>query len=478
MVMGKEKLHGKQGGSVIVNILIVLIFLTTMLFSILLLANSNLQRARGRIMLLQAQYAAESAADAAIAELNNNNTSYAGTSGDVTLLTTGQYRATYTVAVANGSTAKEKILDATGKVYRPANATTPSFTRKLRITVQRSSISSASSVLSRNIISVDSGVKNITGKNVYVNGYINMAKNTTSLIAENITVGGRNTGAGNCSIGGTGNLVKPSTFTDATQTKTNLILAFNNCISPPGNLSNANFNVSANLGTISPIQSTYIPWNEYLDSSYANAPGGCNDWTTGTSPRTIPSTGNTKKTHYPDSNSNISTSCGTSGNLNLGTARYNITDHVHLRANLCATAACSPTFYNPDAGAAGIKYVFVEGTINFNSIQSVAGSGPIVFITYGADPASKASVCPLGGSIFLGNSGTTSAPAVFFLASNGLCLDKTRFGVSPALGGIAGKNLTISTNSGSPFDLELDKTFPVDSIPIDLAWRAMRYQRL
>jgi hypothetical protein len=475
--MNKRTQRIGQSGSVLVNILIVLSFLTTMLFSILLLANSNLQRARGRIMLLQAQYAAESAADAAIAELNNNNATYAGTSTDVTLLTTGQYKATYSVAVASGSTAKEKILTATGKIYRPANAATPKITRKLRVTVQRSSTSTASSVLSRNIINVDSGVKDITGKNIYVNGYINMSKNSTNLIAENITVGGRNTGAGNCSIGGTGNLVKPSSFSTAGQTKTNIVLAYNNCISPPGNLSNANFNVSANQGTISPIQSTYIPWNEYLDSSYNNA-NNCNDWTNGTSPRTIPSAANPKKTHYPDSSSNIATTCGTSGNINLGSARYNITDHVHIRANLCATAACTPTFYNPNPGAAGIKYVFVEGTINFDGMQSVAGSGPIVFITYGADPASKASVCPLGGSIYLGNSGTTSAPAIFFLASNGLCLDKTKFGASPALGGIAGKNLYIATNAGSPHDLELDKTFPVSSIPIDLAWRAMRYQRL
>jgi hypothetical protein len=466
-----------NNGSVIVNILIVLMFLTTMLFSLLILANSNLQRARGRIMLLQAQYAAESAADAAIAELNNNNATYTGTTTDVILLTTGQYRATYSVAVANGTTAKEKVLNATGKIYRPANATTPSYTRKLRVTVQRSTTSTASSVLSRNIINIDSGVKSISGKNIYVNGYITMAKNTTELIAENITVGGRNTGAGNCSIGGSGKIVKPTSFSDPAQTKTNLVLAYNNCITPPGNLSNTDFNVSANQGSISAIQSTYIPWNEYLDNTYTNA-NNCNDWTTGTSPRTIPSTGNAKKTHYPDSGSNVSTGCGTSGNINLGSNRYNITDHVHIRASLCATSACTPTFYNPNPGAAGIKYVFVEGTINFDSVQSVAGSGPIVFITYGADPASKAGACPLGGSIYLGNSGTTSAPAVFFLATNGLCLDKTRFGSDPALGGIAGKNVFVATNSGSPFDLELDKTFPVSSIPIDLSWRAMRYQRL
>jgi hypothetical protein len=429
-------------------------------------------------MLLQAQYAGESAADAAIAQLNSGNDAYTGTASDVTLLDGNQYRATYAVTVAAGSTAKERIVTATGKVYTPKTAITPKYTRQIRVTVQRSSASTATSVLSRNVINVDSGVKNLTGKDIYVNGYIHMNKNTTNLIAENITVGGRNTGAANCSIGGTGNLIKPSSFTNPAQTKTNLILAYNNCITPPGNSGNADFNVTANQGSISSVQSTYIPWSQYMDNSYSNAPGGCNDWTSGSSPRSIPSTGNTKKTHYPDSGSNVDTTCGTSGSLALGTNQYNIMDHVHIRANLCATTACSPTFYNPDPGEAGIKYVFVEGTINFDSVQTAAGSGPIAFITYGADPASKASVCPLGGSIYLGNTGTTNANELYFLANNGVCLDKTRFGSDPALGGIAGKNLYIATNSGSPFDLALDKSFPVNVIPIDLSWRAMRYQRL
>ncbi|HUP26307.1 MAG TPA: hypothetical protein VM124_01510, partial [Candidatus Limnocylindrales bacterium] len=104
--------------------------------------------------------------------------------------------------------------------------------------------------------------------------------------------------------------------------------------------------------------------------------------------------------------------------------------------------------------------------------------GPIVFITYGADPASLASVCPTGGSLYMGNSGQTSAPAAYLLAQNGLCLDKTKFGSTVALGGVSGKNLYISTNSGTPFDLGIDPQFPLSAIPIDLAWHAARYRRI
>jgi hypothetical protein len=304
-----------------------------------------------------------------------------------------------------------------------------------------------------------------------------MNKNTTNLIGENITVAGKNTGATNCSIGGSGNLVKPTSFSTAGQTKTKLLLAYNNCISPPGNTSNTNFDVSPNQTNIAQVQSTQIPWSSYLDNSYQNSPSGCTDWTSAGSSHTIPSTGNTKKTHYPDSSSGVSTSCGNSGDIPLS-GTYTIKDHVHLRANLCAASSCSATFYNPDPGPAGIKFIFVEGSIDFDAITTQSGSGPIVFVTYGADPASLNGVCPLGGSLHLGKSGTTNAPAIYLLALNGLCLEKTKFGSSPALGGVSGKNVYIATNPGSPFDLYLDPSFPTDQIPVDLAWRAVRYRRL
>ncbi len=466
-----------EAGSIIVSILVITIFLTTLIFSLLVLANANLSRAKGRLFLLQAQYAAESGADAAIAVLNSGNETYTGSGGEVIVLNTTRYKSTYIMTVAAGVDGKEKIITATGKVYTPPTAATAQFTRTIEVTTQRSTTSTASSLLSRNIIDVSSGVKNIQSVDVYVNGYINMNKNTTNLVAENIVVADKNTGASNCSIGGTGNLVKPTTFTHVGQTKTNITTAFNNCVSPPGNTTNSSFDVLANQANISKIQSILIPVSQYMDASYQNSPGGCNDWTTGSFPRDIPGTGNTKKTHYPDSASGISASCGTSGNIQLATGQYNIKNHAHIRANLCATTACTPTFYNPDSGAAGIKFVFVEGTINFSSVQSAAGSGPIVFVTYGGDPASLAATCPLGGSIYLGSSGNSTAPAIFFLSLNGICLDKTKFGASPALGGVGGKNISISTNPGSPWDLKLDPSFPVSSIPIDLAWRAVRYRR-
>lgn len=463
----------RSTGYIIVSIMAVLGFLGTMLLSLIVLSNANLQRARGRVLMLQAQYAAESAVDSAIAQLNNNNTSYAGTPSDVALMTSSQYRATYSVTVANGSDSKERIMTAVGKVYMPSSATTPRYTRKIKVTVQRSSTTTSSAVLSRNIIDIASGVKNIRAKDIFVNGYIRLNKNTTNLIAENITVGGKYTGAGNCSISGAGNLVKPATFTDPGQTKTNLLLAYNNCISPPGNTSNADFNVSANQSVIAAAQSTYLPWDQMMDNSYQNSPTGCNDWTTGGSPRTIPSIGNDKKTHYPDSGSNVISSCGTSGNLNLGSNQYNINNHAHIRASLCAVSACGPVFYNPSTET---RFIFVEGIVKFNSVRTAAGSGPLVIVSYGADVSSGD--CPYGSSIYLGKENVeTNAPDLYLLSTGSVCLADTKFGANPALGGLGGKNIYVATNSGTPFDLGLDTSFPVDDIPLDLAWRAVRYQR-
>lgn len=468
-----------QEGSIIVSILMVTIFIGILIYSLIVLANANLTRARGRVLLLQAQYAAESGADAAIATLNSGNDAYTGQATELTLLDNPRYKATFSSTVSAGSNSKEKIITATGKLYAPKTATTPSYTRTIQVTAQRSSSSTTSSIVSRNSLEIASSTKELNAKDIFVNGYINMNKNVNTIIAENITVTDKKTGAGNCSIGGSGSLQKPATFTTPGQTKTKLTLGYNNCINPPGNTSNANFDVLVNQGNIGKIQSTYIPWSEFMDTSYQNSPGGCTDWTSGGSTRDIPSTGNTKKTHYPDSGTGVASTCGTSGDINLGDYTYNIRDHVHVRANFCANFSCKPTFNNPDSGAAGIKFVFVEGTVNFAALYTAPGSGPIVFVVSGSDPASKTSACPTGGAAYIGSSNSnSSAPAAYFVVTNGFCVDKTKFGVNPGLGGISAKNIYLSSNPGNPFDLNLDPNFPTSAIPVDLAWKAVRYKRI
>lgn len=470
----------RQSGSIVVIILIIMLFLTTMLFGAIMLANENLNRAWQRLMLLQAQYAAESGADYAITTLNNLNSSYSGTgaspSGDITVLSSSSlYKATFSVTVStSGSTA---TITSTGKVYKPKNAATAAYTRKIRVTAQQTSGSYSSAIMSSNNIIVDSSVKNVTVNDVLLNGYFKANKNTTNINFTKMTVAGKDSASGssNCSIGGSGTLINYPSSSKAT-----IDMAYSNCITPPGNTSNSNFNVTANDNNISKIQSLYIPWSQYMDNSYSSSPSGCNDWT-GASPITIPSTGNAKKTHYPDSGSGIASTCGTSGVLALGSKQYNFNDNLHIRADLCSySSPCHPIFNNTSSS---LRYIFVEGDAFFSGIDTASGSGPIVIETYGADSSAiPNNHCNgLGASIYLGNDGSnaTNAPSVYLLSKNNICMDQSKFGSAQALGGAGGHNMYIATNSGTPFDLNLySVTFPYSSIPINLAWRATGYERL
>lgn len=471
----------KEKGALLVTVLVIMFFLMTMLLGLMLLASFNLARATERIFLLQTQYASETGADIALTNLNGGTTTAYGFTTEKTILTSGgHYKATYKVKMDNSPTGdnNEKVITATGYLYSPASAATPKYTRTIKVTARRSNSASAASIISRNVVQVASSVKEVLGKDIFVNEYIQLDKNTNELIMENATVAGKNTSASNCSIGGSGKLIKPATFTNPGQTKTNLQLAYNNCVTPPGNSSNSDFDVTPNRNDIVKVQSTYIPWNYNMDSSYQNSPSGCGDWTSG-SPRTIPGTGNTKKTHYPDDGSGIATSCGTSGTINLGSSTYEIRDHAHIRANLCNDSqSCNPTFNNTSGQ---IKYLFVEGSINLKGLTTTAGSSPIVFVAYGGDPTDVTGPCPLGGAVYIGKAGsnTVNAPAAYFIAVNGgVCMDGTKFGLTRSMGGVSGKNVYIATNSGTPFDLSFDPTFPVDQIPVNLSWKAAQYQRL
>lgn len=483
-MLALTKRPSNDRGALLVVVLVIMFFLMTMLLGLMLLASFNLARATERIFLLQTQYAAESGADIALTKLNAGTTSAYGYTTEKTILKSGNhYKATYQVKMEDSGSgnANEKVITATGYLYTPANAASPRYTRIIKVTARRSSTDSTSSIVSRNIIQVASSVKEVHGRDVFVNDYIQLDKNVNKLIAENITSAGRKTGAGNCSLTGSGSLVKPSSFSDATQTKTVLKLAYNNCVTPPGNTSNSDFTINNNQTDIQKVESTYIPWSYAMDNSYTSSANGCNDWTSG-SPRNLPSIGNDKKTHYPDAGSGIGIldlTCGLTGTLNLGSATYNINDHIHVRANLCDTLTnCNPTFNNTTGS---LKFVFVEGNVNFKGLTTAPGSSPIVFVAYGGDPLLLVLNCPLGGAVYLGQSGsnTMNAPAAYFIAANGgVCLDKTKFSASKALGGVSGKNIYIATNSGTPFDLSFDPLFPYNQIPVNLSWKAAQYQRL
>lgn len=481
----------RNSGSILVTVLIIMAVASITLVSLYSLATLNLQRASQRLFILQAQYSAESGADAGISRLNSGNlTPYsysasAGQPGSETLVLQNgsMFRTTYQTMLQSTADPNTILITSIGRVYSPASATNASYLKKVRITAKRSSGSVGSSIVSRNIVEIASSVKNVTAKDLYVNNYIQTDKNVNVLTVQNVTVGGNDATAGKCSIAGPGKLQQPSSYTNPGQTTTVLNLAYNNCISAGSLLDSTGasnpsaFTIKTNQTNVTQIQSTNIPWNYVMDSSYVAAPAGCNDWVGSTI--TIPSTAGSHATHYPDTGSGVSSSCGSSGTINLGTATVTINDNAHLRANLCSSSSpCSPTFNNPTGS---MKYVFVEGTLAFDAITTAPGSAPIVFVVYGTDPSALSGTCPLGGAAYLDKTASSqiNAPAAYIIAVNGgFCANGTKFGSSKALGGVSGKNIYIATSSGTPFDLSFDPSFPVSQIPINLSWKAATYEQL
>lgn len=493
----------QESGSILVSILVIMIFLTMTVLSLAVVSQTNLTRAAQRIYLLQAQYAAESGADVVVAYLNSSAGSYAASGTEKELFTYApNYRATYQATVVNDpSDANKKTVQSIGRVYQPATAATPRHTYKLNVKLERSSMAFTSSIVSRNSVEIASSVKAVIAQTLFVNEYVRANKNTSEVEINDLTIAGKYPDGGNCSLSGAGSLLRSPDLPAGTKAK--LRMAHHNCMdNPPGDTSNADFDITANDSTLQKIASIYIPWSFKMNNSdgggeYTN--GSCSDWTAA-SP-TIPSSGNDRKTHYPSSDAGTvpASQCAGTGSapadLNLGTKTYTIKDHVHIRANLCKAVACKPTFVNPDPGTT--KFVFVEGVINFENVYVSNGTGypnagtppttspgNIVFISYSTSQSLQDSKqCPSNSAaIRIGKDGSNSifAPNAYFIATNGmLCVDQTKFttGVS-SLGGISGKDIYISSNSGATFELTFNPEFPLNSVPLDLSWRATNVKRV
>ena len=486
-----RNIRDNQSGSILVSILIIMIFLTMTVMSLAVISQTNITRANQRIFLLQAQYAAESGADVVVAYLNSSAGAYAdsGVEKQLTPTSTTTYRATYQSTVTDTADPNKKAIHSIGRVYQPSTASTPRYTYKINVSLERSSVSFTSSIVSRNSVEVASSVKAVIAKSLFVNEYVKANKNTNDIMIDDLTIAGRYPDAGNCSLAGTGNLVRNPDL--PVGTKALLRMAYSNCMDvPPGNTSNADFDITANDPTLQKIASIYIPWSYKMNNNdgggnYTN--GNCSDWSAA-SP-TIPSSGNARKTHYPDSGSGTTTAslCGGSGSspadLNLGNKTYTINDHAHIRANLCKAYTCTPKFINPDADEP--KFIFVEGVINFERVTvDNTSPGDVVFISYSTSQTISASKqCPSNSAaIRLGKDGSNSlvAPNAYFIATNGmLCVDQTKFDAgTESLGGVSGKDIYLSSNSGATFELTFNPEFPLNSIPLDLSWRASNVKRV
>lgn len=134
-----------------------------------------------------AQLTADAGLDASLLQLNADS-SWTGTSSQVTVMDTGNIKTTYETAVNNGSSSDKKILAVTARTFSPASSSTPKITKKYELDVQAvTSGTGPSSVVTGVGGLVLNNNSKITGGDVVVNGTISIGNNaqiglsTTSL---------------------------------------------------------------------------------------------------------------------------------------------------------------------------------------------------------------------------------------------------------------------------------------------------------
>lgn len=163
-------------GFIVPTILISVFFIITVSVAVLSLSVANNQNASGEVYRVNAQFAADSGLDVAVRNINADE-AWAGET-ETTLFEDTKMKATYQTTVVAGATADKKTIKTTGRVYSPANATTPKVTRIYELDVEAitSGIGPSSVVSGVGGLIVNSNAK-ISGGDVYVNGKITINNN-------------------------------------------------------------------------------------------------------------------------------------------------------------------------------------------------------------------------------------------------------------------------------------------------------------
>lgn len=161
----------QQNGQILVSLLIVVPSMIVIVAAYLALSTSSYRSSRQDQFHTMAQIAADSGADYAIGQINQNGT-YASTS-ETTLHSDSQIRTTYTETVTNNGSSS-KTITSTGKTYWPAAATTPATSVTVKVdlrAVQQGNYS---------IISGDGGLimsntSKIVAGDIFINGTISLS---------------------------------------------------------------------------------------------------------------------------------------------------------------------------------------------------------------------------------------------------------------------------------------------------------------
>lgn len=160
----------KQEGQVLVSLVIVVPSMLVIVSAYLNLSASSYRTSRQDQFHTMAQMAADSGADYAIGQLNQNS-NYAGTSETI-LHSDSQVRTTYTEVIAVNSPSS-KTITSTGKTYWPANSPTPATSVTIKVDLRAVAQGNYSVVTGVGGLFLSNSAK-IVGGDVLVNGEISL----------------------------------------------------------------------------------------------------------------------------------------------------------------------------------------------------------------------------------------------------------------------------------------------------------------
>src|SRR5579862_6561563 len=161
-----------QSGQILITLVVVIPALVVIVSAYLSLNASGYRLERSDQFRTQAQMAADAGADYAVEQVNQN-ASWAGTGGEVTLQTDSQKKVTYAVTVTNNSSSS-KTLNVTGRTYFPATASTAQETVPVSVSLREVTSGTFSVASGEGGLQMKNSSK-ITGGDVYINGAVSLS---------------------------------------------------------------------------------------------------------------------------------------------------------------------------------------------------------------------------------------------------------------------------------------------------------------
>lgn len=215
--MIRRLLHRKatpdQRGVVLITVLIAALILTAIGLSLGEIAVKQLNRTHQATFTANAQLAAEAGIEESLSNLNTDDTFTGYTTEQGFFNNTTQGRGTYQTAITSGTSANERVITSTGRVYI-GSSTTPTSTRIVKVTVVGTA-SPGYSVQTGPGGLILGGSANISNSTVYVNGSITM--NGSSSIGSSLNPLSVNVANDHCPSGSNPGPTYPQVCSDGTQ---------------------------------------------------------------------------------------------------------------------------------------------------------------------------------------------------------------------------------------------------------------------